>query len=225
MPLARGRALASTRLHVRGGNVPRKGPGSHWIGVVSGSDRWGTILRYERLTLAMISIWLYRFAFFLAVALTAIVLSSTAANTRVLASSPDPIGGVAADTTFCELVTEMSPVYFEAGAADLTADAQRRLDENLEVLRRCPEITLEIHAYTDDFPDRVGGAGLSQARADAVRAYYEHGGLTPERIRDARGRGEDATTGVKRTRAEVRAGDPRARRADTIPSSVASSGQ
>ncbi len=117
--------------------------------------------------------------------------------------------------SYCEDITELNPVFFGYGASTLTADARARLDENIEILRRCPDICVTIYGYTDD--QESDEMRLSQRRADAVMEYYVSQGVDADRLR-AEGRGQDPDANSKE---DPGPGDSRARRADSIPSSCA----
>jgi len=118
--------------------------------------------------------------------------------------------------TYCDDITELNPVFFGYGATTLTADATSRLDENIEILRRCPDICVLINGYSDG--SEPGDAmRISQARADAVMNYYVAQGIDMDRLR-AVGRGVDPDANSKE---DPGPGDSRARRADSIPSSCA----
>ncbi len=115
--------------------------------------------------------------------------------------------------SFCNTISELNPVYYGFGASTLTADARTRLDENIEILRRCPSICVTINGYADDQETDVDR--LSQRRADAARDYYIAQGIDAGRVR-AVGRGQDPNANSKE---DPGPGDSRARRADSIPSS------
>ncbi len=118
--------------------------------------------------------------------------------------------------TYCDDITELNPVFFGYGASTLTADAMSRLDENIEILRRCPEICVTINGYSDG--SEPGDAmRISQRRADAAMEYYVAQGIDADRLR-AVGRGVDPDANSKE---DPGPGDSRARRADSIPSSCA----
>ena len=118
--------------------------------------------------------------------------------------------------SYCADITELNPVFFGYGATTLTADATSRLDENIEILRRCPDICVTINGYSDG--SEPGDAlRISQARADAVLQYYVSQGVDRDRLR-AVGRGVDPSANSKE---DPGPGDSRARRADSIPSSCA----
>ncbi|MGB3542609.1 PKD domain-containing protein [Rubrivirga sp.] len=118
--------------------------------------------------------------------------------------------------SFCADITELNPVFFGYGAATLTADAMSRLDENIEILRRCPDICVTINAYSDG-AEPGDAMRISQRRADAVMQYYVSQGIDADRLR-AIGRGVDPDANPKE---DPGPGDSRARRADSIPSSCA----
>ncbi|WP_420455065.1 PKD domain-containing protein [Rubrivirga sp.] len=117
---------------------------------------------------------------------------------------------------YCASIAELNPVFFGYGATTLTADATGRLDENIEILRRCPDICVTVNGYSDG--SEPGDAlRVSQARADAVVQYYVGQGIAADRLR-AVGRGVDPDANSKE---DPGPGDSRARRADSIPSSCA----
>lgn len=111
----------------------------------------------------------------------------------------------------CFDVSELNSVYFEFGSSALTADAIDRLEENLILLRRCPDLCVLIRAYTDD--RETDQLRLSQRRADAIRDYYAAAGIDISRLR-AEGLGEDPSANSKE---DPGPGDSRARRGDSIP--------
>ena len=117
---------------------------------------------------------------------------------------------------FCESVSELSTAFFDYGATSLTVDAAARLDETIEILRRCPSLCVTINGYSDG--EEPGGAlRVSQARADAVRAYYEAQGIDPARLR-AVGQGVDPQADPKE---DPGPGARQSRRVDSIPTSCA----
>ena len=117
--------------------------------------------------------------------------------------------------SYCADITELNSVFFGFGQSSLSADARQRLDENIEILRRCPDICVTINGFTDD--RESDEMRLSQRRADAVRDYYEANDIDADRLR-AVGRGQDPAANSKE---DPGPGDSRARRADSIPSSCA----
>lgn len=120
---------------------------------------------------------------------------------------------VTVEDAFCAQVSELNSAYFEYGSSSLTADGIDRLEENLSLMRRCPDVCVLIRAYTDD--RESDQLRLSQRRADAIRDYYVSQGIDISRLQ-AEGRGADPTADSKE---DPGPGDSRARRADSIPAS------
>jgi OOP family OmpA-OmpF porin len=65
----------------------------------------------------------------------------------------------------------LQSVTFQTGSAMLTASSSGPLDQVALSLRAHPEIRVEIAGYTDDQGPLDDNRRLSQARAEAVRAY------------------------------------------------------
>ena len=113
--------------------------------------------------------------------------------------------------SFCDEVTELNTVYFDYEMSSLSSEARSRLDENIEVLTRCPNICAVINGYADD--QERDKLRLSERRADEVQAYYVANGIDESRI-VARGLGEHPDSNSKE---DPGPGDRQARRADSIP--------
>ncbi|GIV58735.1 MAG: hypothetical protein KatS3mg042_1648 [Rhodothermaceae bacterium] len=81
-------------------------------------------------------------------------------------------------------------VHFEVDQSTLLPSSRQTLDALGTVLTRHPELRLEIAGHTDSTGPDDYNLRLSQARAEAVRAYLiERFGIAPERL-VARGYGE-----------------------------------
>ncbi len=87
---------------------------------------------------------------------------------------------------FCDEVTDLNTVYFDRNMSTLDEEAMSRLDENIAVLERCPDICVIINGYTDSREQNK--LRLSERRAAAVEAYYVQNGINASRLR-ARGLG------------------------------------
>ncbi|MDX2235722.1 MAG: OmpA family protein [Hyphomonadaceae bacterium] len=79
-------------------------------------------------------------------------------------------------------------INFEPGRADLTDDNRRLLDALAAVAIRCGAYKVEVGGHTDATGDVTTKNVLSQARADAVRAYLVGKGVAAEQL-DAQGYG------------------------------------
>ena len=91
----------------------------------------------------------------------------------------------------CEEVIELNAVLFGRNSSQLIHETEgiiswgreesvARLDENLDVLLRCPEMKLEITGVAQSRERRP--LHLARQRAEAVVAYYLAGGVEPERL-------------------------------------------
>ncbi|OZI30717.1 cell envelope biogenesis protein OmpA [Bordetella genomosp. 10] len=104
-------------------------------------------------------------------------------------------------------------VEFETGSATLTPRGRELLDEVANVLPRIRADKVQIIGHTDSSGSRATNLALSQARADAVKAYMVEKGLPAARF-DAVGVGPDqplmsnatAEGRAKNRRIEFRAG-------------------
>ena len=67
---------------------------------------------------------------------------------------------------------------FEFNSTQLTAPAQHTLDEVAAALLTQPELNVEVQGHTDSIGTDAYNLGLSQRRADAVRAYLISKGLS-----------------------------------------------
>lgn len=139
---------------------------------------------------------------------TVTITAMNAAGERVTCTVPVTVGD-----QFCANISDMNSAFFGFNQFTLTADARARLDDNIEILRRCPTICVNIYGYTDN--QERDQMRLSQRRADAVRDYYISQGIDASRLR-ATGRGQDPNSNSKE---DPGPGDSRARRADSVPTS------
>jgi OOP family OmpA-OmpF porin len=68
-------------------------------------------------------------------------------------------------------------IDFEFNSTQLTAPAQRTLDEVYAALQSQPELNVQIQGYTDSIGSDAYNLHLSQRRADAVKSYLVGKGL------------------------------------------------
>ena len=74
------------------------------------------------------------------------------------------------------------PVHFELDRSDLTAEAQRRLDGKLAILRASPRLEIQIEGHCDDRGSDEYNLALGNRRAAAVKRYLVEHGVADARI-------------------------------------------
>lgn len=73
-------------------------------------------------------------------------------------------------------------IEFAVSSAALRSSTSPLLDELVQISTDCPGSHIEIVGHTDTSGDEAGNLALSQARADAVAAYFIDAGIRPERL-------------------------------------------
>ena len=68
-------------------------------------------------------------------------------------------------------------IEFEAGKSEITARGKVILDEMVVALKKLKGQKVEVIGHTDDQGFRANNLALSQARADAVKAYFASQGI------------------------------------------------
>jgi len=87
------------------------------------------------------------------------------------------------------LVLTLGDVLFDTGRAELNPGAAVKLDQLAQFLSAHPDRRVEIEGYTDSVGSDAYNEGLSQRRADAVKAALVMRGVDPSRI-DTEGYGK-----------------------------------
>jgi OOP family OmpA-OmpF porin len=102
---------------------------------------------------------------------------------------PGTAAGTRVDAAGCPILfTEaktpvvLRGVTFETGRSALKPDSYTILDIVAASLVANPDIKIEIAGHTDNTGSAATNTRLSQARADAVRAYLASKGVGPERM-------------------------------------------
>ena len=102
---------------------------------------------------------------------------------------PGTVPGTRVDAVGCPILftPERTPVIlrgviFETGKSALKPESYTVLDIVAQSLNANPDIRIEIAGYTDSTGAAATNMRLSQARADAVRAYLGSKGVAPDRM-------------------------------------------
>lgn len=91
-------------------------------------------------------------------------------------------------------------IYFDTAKATIRKKSRPKLDAAVDVLKKFPDLRIEISGHTDDKGDEAYNQDLSQRRADAVKDYLVSKGIDEARI-ETRGAGEDEPRETNATKA------------------------
>ncbi len=121
---------------------------------------------------------------------------------------PGTAAGTPVDNNGCDLEKEytLHGVHFEFDSAQLTSSSRGVLDEALKILKRHPELKVEIAGHTDSVGSAEYNQGLSERRAKSVLDYLVANGASASNL-TYKGYGESAPkadNGTKEGRAENR---------------------
>src|ERR671934_2818311 len=77
----------------------------------------------------------------------------------------------------------LKPVFYDYDSSDLSAEAQKALDENAATLRKYPSWTVTIEGHCDERGTAEYNLALGERRAVAARAYLVSVGISADRLR------------------------------------------
>ncbi len=123
-------------------------------------------------------------------------------DTRTMTITVVPV-----EVPFCETVVDMNAAYFNRNSSNLNDEARQALNDNLEILNECANMSVRVEGYAA--PGERRGSRLAEDRARAVEQFYVDNGIAASRIQ-AMGMG--VVTGVSR-----KEGTSQFRRVDSIP--------
>ncbi|MFK7848870.1 MAG: OmpA family protein [Rhodothermales bacterium] len=84
------------------------------------------------------------------------------------------------EASYCKELTELNVVYYGKHSSILSPTARDILQDNLQILRECPNMTVRVEGYAvpgEQDPDR-----LAADRARAVEEFYVDNGVTFSRV-------------------------------------------
>lgn len=112
------------------------------------------------------------------------------------------------EAAICREITEMNAVFFDVNSSALTAEARAKLQENLAILKECPNLNARIVGWAS--PGERRPQELSADRAKAVEQFYVDSGIALSRL-------VTTGSGVVGGLTSAKEGDSGYRRVDTIP--------
>jgi peptidoglycan-associated lipoprotein len=77
----------------------------------------------------------------------------------------------------------LQPVFFELDSAEISAEGQKTLATNAEVLKKYTSWVISIEGHCDERGTAEYNLALGERRALAARTYLVSLGITPERLR------------------------------------------
>jgi len=88
-------------------------------------------------------------------------------------------------------VLDINDFFFARGKKDVTADIALELDRVIDIIRKFPQLKLQIETHTDSRGGSRTNKALSQKRADAIKGYLLQNGASTTNIVSATGYGEE----------------------------------
>ncbi|NLC60078.1 MAG: OmpA family protein, partial [Gammaproteobacteria bacterium] len=88
------------------------------------------------------------------------------------------------------ITIDLTGVNFDFDRSTLRPDAVQILNEAIEILRRYPDLQVEVAGHTDSVGTEQYNQGLSERRAQAVYDYLTSNGIDASRLQCPIGYGE-----------------------------------
>jgi outer membrane protein OmpA-like peptidoglycan-associated protein len=81
-----------------------------------------------------------------------------------------------------EILSRTGSIYFGSGSARLDSKSGPLLDNLYDIVRRCPELSIEVGGHTDSDGGNAANQRLSERRAQSVVAYLQAKGIPAARM-------------------------------------------
>ncbi len=82
-----------------------------------------------------------------------------------------------------EILSRTDNIYFPSGSSQLDPRSQPLLNSLVDIIMRCPELTIEVGGHTDSDGSDTSNLALSERRAGAVKQYLVSKNVPDSRIR------------------------------------------
>ncbi|MBJ7427366.1 MAG: OmpA family protein [Bacteroidia bacterium] len=80
------------------------------------------------------------------------------------------------------LQLELNKIYFELSSKTINSESKRILNKSIEVLKKHPNLKINVLGYADYVGNTESNMALSEARAKAVADYLTKNGIEPSRV-------------------------------------------
>jgi len=81
-----------------------------------------------------------------------------------------------------EILSRTGAIYFKSGSAELDPESQALLSTTVDIVQRCPSVSLAIEGHTDAAGSEVFNQYLSEQRASSVLRFLIDQGVESERL-------------------------------------------
>ncbi|MEO0990067.1 MAG: OmpA family protein [Pseudomonadota bacterium] len=81
-----------------------------------------------------------------------------------------------------EILSRTGNIYFNSGSARLDSNSEPLLNTLLDIVNRCPDLTIEVQGHTDSVGSDAVNQQLSQARAQSVARWLSAQGASSDQV-------------------------------------------
>ncbi len=81
-----------------------------------------------------------------------------------------------------EIISRTGAIYFKTGSAELDNESKPLLESIVQIVRRCPNLRIQVAGHTDSSGVASTNKALSEARAKAVVSWLVGNGVAPARL-------------------------------------------
>ncbi len=81
-----------------------------------------------------------------------------------------------------EILSQANAIYFNSGSANLSNESTPLLTQVIDIINKCPELTIVVEGHTDSVGGEQLNQRLSEARAASVAGYLVNAGIPDYQI-------------------------------------------